>query len=251
MGNIRSIVPSNDNSKENRDSQIKILMIGARATGKSSIIRRYVFDVFDPNTIQPTVGVDYALKKVRVEDTLFNVHIWDIAGQETFSGLQPTYYRQADGAIIVFDITNKDTLNDAEMWKKDIDDKVYLKNGENIPVILFANKIDTIEPNEHNLKDKIICDEEIETFCTDNSFISWFKISGKTGLNIEKGMNFICGEVVKTRKRIELEEISPTNRYKLESNRINIDSKDNYGAIKPHTNAPSCFHNCIRTVCCL
>ena len=64
-----------------------------------------------------------------------------IAGQDRFIGLAPTYYRHAVAAIVAFDITNASSLQNAKKWKTDVDDKVFLRNGDNIPVVLFANKV--------------------------------------------------------------------------------------------------------------
>ena len=119
---------------------IRILVIGDAETGKTSIIQRYVYKTFDEHH-NATLGVNFALKRLRVEDTLLNVQLWDIAGQERFIGLAPTYYKHAVAAIVVIDITKKQTLINAKKWKNDVDDKVFLRDGDNIPVVLFANKV--------------------------------------------------------------------------------------------------------------
>ena len=126
--------------RSDKGTVAKILVIGDVATGKTSMIQRYVNKTFDPNH-NATLGVDFALKRVRVEENLLNVQLWDIAGQERFIGLAPTYYKHAVAAIVVFDITKRDTLENAKKWKADVDDKVFLRNGDNIPVVLFANKV--------------------------------------------------------------------------------------------------------------
>ena len=81
-------------------------------------------------------------KHVRVDDMTLKVQLWDIAGQDRFIGLAPTYYRHAVAAIVAFDITNASSLQNARKWKIDVDDKVFLRNGDNIPVVLFANKVE-------------------------------------------------------------------------------------------------------------
>ena len=85
---------------------------------------------FDPNH-NATLGADFALKRVRVEDRLIKCTIMYIAGQERFIVLAPTYYKHAVAAIVVFDIT-RDTLENAKKWKADVDDKVFLRNGDHI-----------------------------------------------------------------------------------------------------------------------
>ena len=118
----------------------RILVIGDVATGKTSIIQRYVYKQFNEHH-NPTLGVDFSLKRIKIQNQQLNVQLWDIAGQERFIGLSSTYYKQAVAGIVVFDITNTETLKNAKKWKQDVDDKVFLPNGDNIPVVLFANKV--------------------------------------------------------------------------------------------------------------
>eukprot|EP01083_Nonionella_stella_P066291 174436_1 len=199
-----------------RGTVAKILVIGDVATGKTSMIQRYVYKTFDPNH-NATLGVDFALKRVRVEDSLLNVQLWDIAGQERFIGLAPTYYKHAVAAIVVFDITKRDTLENAKKWKADVDDKVFLRNGDNIPVVLFANKWDLVDENEQN---RSVSDDELDDFCHENHYVGWFTTSAKTGLNVKKGMNFIITKVMKNNKKLEQENIEPEDTSK------NIDFSD-------------------------
>ena len=120
---------------------VKILMIGDHNTGKTSIVRRYVYKEYDEYSVEATIGMDIASKYVRVNDMTFKIQIWDIAGQDRFIGLAPTYYRHAVAAIIAFDVTNSNSLENAKNWKQDVDNKIFLQNGDNIPVLLFANKV--------------------------------------------------------------------------------------------------------------
>jgi len=192
-------------SRSDKGTVAKILVIGDVATGKTSMIQRYVYKTFDPNH-NATLGVDFALKRVRVEDSLLNVQLWDIAGQERFIGLAPTYYKHAVAAIVVFDITKRDTLENAKKWKADVDDKVFLRNGDNIPVVLFANKWDLVDENEQN---RTVSDDELDDFCHENHYVGWFTTSAKTGLNVKKGMNFIITKVMKNNRKLEQENTEP------------------------------------------
>ena len=125
----------------NKPNVVKILVIGDHNTGKTSIVRRYVYKQFDEYSVEATIGMDIASKHVRVDDMTLKVQLWDIAGQDRFIGLAPTYYRHAVAAIVAFDITSAVSLQNAKKWKTDVDDKVFLRNGDNIPVVLFANKV--------------------------------------------------------------------------------------------------------------
>lgn len=179
----------------------KILVIGDVCTGKTSVIKRYVHKVFDSEK-HPTIGVDFALKRVRIADELLNVQLWDIAGQERFIGLAPTYYKHACAALVVFDITTRQSLENARRWKADVDGKVYHSNGDNIPVVLFANKWDLVDGDGATME-RCHTDQELDDFCRQNNFIGWFSTSAKTGLNIRKGMNFVINEIVENRHKMD------------------------------------------------
>eukprot|EP00483_Globobulimina_turgida_P002254 UN02256 len=205
-------------SRSDKGTVAKILVIGDVATGKTSMIQRYVYKTFDPNH-NATLGVDFALKRVRVEDSLLNVQLWDIAGQERFIGLAPTYYKHAVAAIVVFDITKRDTLENAKKWKADVDDKVFLRNGDNIPVVLFANKWDLVDENDQN---RTVSDDELDDFCHENHYVGWFTTSAKTGLNVKKGMNFIITKVMKNNRKLEQENVEPEDTSKnIDFNNMN------------------------------
>lgn len=179
----------------------KILVIGDVCTGKTSVIKRYVHKVFDGEK-NPTIGVDFALKKVRIADEQLHVQLWDIAGQERFIGLAPTYYKHACAALVVFDITTRQSLENAKRWKADVDDKVHLSNGNNIPVVLFANKWDLVEGDGASVE-RCYTDKELDQICLQNNFVGWFSTSAKTGLHIKKGMNFVINEIQENRHKLD------------------------------------------------
>jgi len=198
-------------------SVAKILVIGDVCTGKTSVIQRYAFKRFD-NTHKATIGVDFALKTVRVDQEILNVQLWDIAGQERFIGLTSAYYKHAVAALVVFDITNEKSLLNAVSWKADVDKKVFLPNGESIPVVLLANKWDLIQEDESA---RVLSDAHLEVFCRKHSFVGWFSTSAKTGLNIKKGMNFMISKVVENKR-----EMAKSGLYDEQDKRIiNLDDR--------------------------
>ncbi|CAM9881974.1 unnamed protein product, partial [Sphacelaria rigidula] len=125
---------------------IKILVLGDAAVGKTSVIRRYVDNIFSP-VHQPTVGVDFFLKEIAVDAsrgaTVHTVHVqlWDMAGQDRSKKINRVYYKGALGALIVYDISRPETFNSAAKWKKELDNNVTLPNGEPLPVVLLGNKV--------------------------------------------------------------------------------------------------------------
>jgi len=224
----------------NKPNVVKILVIGDHNTGKTSIVKRYVYKQFDEYSTEATIGMDIASKHVRVDNMTLKVQLWDIAGQDRFIGLAPTYYRHAVAAIVAFDITNASSLQNAKKWKIDVDDKVFLRNGDNIPVVLFANKWDLIEENP---KTRQVDDGELDEFCHENNFIGWFSTSAKSGLNVKKGMNFMISKIIENKKNLDINKQSDLrhdNSVDLSNTRIdNIPNQKSSGGCLGCANSSS------------
>ncbi|KAF9986383.1 rab32, member RAS oncoprotein, partial [Modicella reniformis] len=124
-----------------REYLYKILVIGDVGTGKTSIIKRYVHNIFSMN-YKSTIGVDFALKIVQWSpDTVVRLQLWDIAGQERAS-MARVYYREV-AALVVYDVTRPKSFEAVKRWKADLDSKVSLPaawGGGPIHIILLANK---------------------------------------------------------------------------------------------------------------
>jgi len=204
-------------------SVVKILIIGDVCTGKTSVIQRYVYKNFDV-THKATIGVDFALKTVRVDQEVLNVQLWDIAGQERFIGLTTAYYKHAVAAMVVFDVTNEKSLLNAVSWKADVDKKVFLPNGESIPVVLFANKWDLIQEDGSA---RVLSDAGLEAFCQKHNFVGWFSTSAKTGLNVKRGMNYVISKIVENKREMEKSGFynEPDNRVISLDQRNSADDK--------------------------
>jgi len=162
----------------------KILVVGDLGCGKTSFIHRYVNHTFS-NTYRATIGVDFALKTLNWDPkTSIRLQLWDIAGQERFGHMTRVYYKEAVGALIVFDVTREKTFQAVSKWKTDIDD-----NLNNIPVVLLANKCD--------LADKPVDKEMMNQFCKENNFIGWFETSAKENINIDEAGRFLVEHILK------------------------------------------------------
>ncbi|XP_050307124.1 ras-related protein Rab-18-B-like [Anthonomus grandis grandis] len=117
---------------------LKILIIGESGVGKSSLLLRFTDDNFDPEQTL-TIGVDFKTKKLTVDGNTVKLAIWDTAGQERFRTLTPSYYRDAQGAILVFDVSSYATFARLENWLSELD---TYSTKDNIVKMIVGNKID-------------------------------------------------------------------------------------------------------------
>ena len=98
---------------------IKLLTLGDTTVGKSSIVLRFSDDQFD-DTIFSTIGIDFKTKFMKVKDSTVKVLIWDTAGQEKFQNVAKSYYKGANGVLLVYDITNRKSFERVEFWLKEL-----------------------------------------------------------------------------------------------------------------------------------
>jgi len=180
-------------SDYNKPIITKILVVGDHDVGKTSLIQRYVYKSIDITNNKTTVGMEIESKRVRIKNgKTLDIQLWDIAGQERFIGLFPIYYRSAVGAVVVFDITSKQSLNIALKWKNEIDNKLC-NDGNQIPIVLFANKWDLIM-DKPELRD--VSDDELNEFCHNNGFQGWYSTSAILNTN-NKNENETKKDVIK------------------------------------------------------
>ncbi|XP_032780819.1 ras-related protein Rab-7L1 [Daphnia magna] len=167
----------------------KVIIIGDPGAGKTSFIRRYVQNAFRGD-YKATIGVDFALKIVRwSENQTIKLQLWDIAGQERFTWMTRVYYKEAQGCIIMFDLTSRNSFKNAVKWKKDVDSKCFLEDGAPVPCMLLANKCD--------LQEREVDQWEIETLCREHGFIGWTETSAKDDLMVGDCMRFLIEIMMK------------------------------------------------------
>ncbi|XP_051555666.1 ras-related protein Rab-18-B isoform X2 [Myxocyprinus asiaticus] len=117
---------------------LKILIIGESGVGKSSLLLRFTDDTFDPE-LAATIGVDFKVKTIAIDGNRAKLAIWDTAGQERFRTLTPSYYRGAQGVILVYDVTKRDTFTKLENWLNELE--TYCTRNDLVKM-LVGNKID-------------------------------------------------------------------------------------------------------------
>ena len=171
----------------NYDKTCQILIIGDPSVGKTSVIRRYTNGTFKEEYLS-TVGLDYYSKEEIIDGKTINIKLWDTAGEERYKSLTQNYFRNAEGVLLVFDVTNTDSFNNLKDWISSI--KLNMEgNNIFIPIVIIGNKLDMEDQRE-------ITKEQAEQFVSENKY-KYFETSAKTGEGIDKSIRELASQILK------------------------------------------------------
>ena len=168
--------------------EVHLITLGDSAVGKTSLIGRYINNNFSNNYIS-TFGADSQFKKTRLQNGQeIKVRITDTAGQERYHAIAANYIKKANGILLVYDITNKDSFENVNKWAQEIRDK----SEDSIPIVLIGNKLDLEEK-------RCITKEEAEDFAEKycDGGIKFYETSCKTGENVCEAINDLAEQIYK------------------------------------------------------
>ncbi|XP_011506036.1 PREDICTED: ras-related protein Rab-5B [Ceratosolen solmsi marchali] len=159
------------NGTQGKICQFKLVLLGESAVGKSSLVLRFVKGQFHEYQ-ESTIGAAFLTQTVCLDETTVKFEIWDTAGQERYHSLAPMYYRGAQAAIVVYDITNQDTFMRATTWVKELQRQA----SPSIVIALAGNKAD--------LGNKRVVEfEEAQAYAEENGLL-FMETSAKTAMNV-------------------------------------------------------------------
>jgi small GTP-binding protein len=193
--------------KENEE-YTKIIIIGEQAVGKSSLIMRYVDSDFDLNMIG-TAGVDFRKKQINIEGKDINLMIFDTAGQQRFRAITKNFYRECQGVLLVYDVSDATSFANLKEWLASI--KQHADEG--VEILLVGNKID--------LPRQVQADEGKQF--SKESNVPLVETSAKTGQGVEKSFETLIRNIINNHN----EKLKKSEKEKENSNiKVNIEEDD-------------------------
>lgn len=165
----------------------KLLLIGNSSVGKSSLLLRFTNDDFvTDDEASATIGVDFKIKNVDIENKRYKLSIWDTAGQERFRTLTSSYYRGAQGVILVYDVTNEESFNNLKVWFKELE---TYSNNDAIKIVV-GNKVDQSNLRKVSYQDGL---------SLSNDFNAMFiECSAKTSIGVEQLFYDVVNKIIST-----------------------------------------------------
>ncbi|XP_056273681.1 EF-hand calcium-binding domain-containing protein 4B isoform X1 [Pseudoliparis swirei] len=119
------------------DRLFKIVLVGNSSVGKTSLLRRFCDGCFHPGS-SATVGIDYSVKTIAVDNSQVALQLWDTAGQERYRSITKQFFRKADGVVVMYDITTVQSFTAVRQWLTSVKEAA----GDDIPTLLLGNKLD-------------------------------------------------------------------------------------------------------------
>lgn len=160
----------------------KIVFLGDLSVGKTSIINQFIYGTFD-HSHQPTIGIDFLSKTMYLDDRTIRLQLWDTAGQERFRSLIPNYIRDCSVAVLVYDITQRQSYLNIDRWVEDIRNE----RGSDVIVMLVGNKVDISDK-------RAVTTEEGKGKAADLN-LHFIEASAKTGESIKNLFRNIAQEL--------------------------------------------------------
>ncbi|CAD8207182.1 unnamed protein product [Paramecium octaurelia] len=171
------------NSNSDYHFLFKVLLIGNSGVGKSCMLMRYSENQFT-NNFYNTIGVDFKTKTVAIGEHNVKLQIWDTAGQDRFRTITCSYYRGAQGIIIVYDITDRESFENVKTWIAEIDKYA----SESVNRMLVGNKADITERREVSYEEGLELSRQFQ--------IPFYETSAKSSTNIEAAFTHITKNIL-------------------------------------------------------
>jgi len=182
------------------DMQIKLLMIGDSGVGKTCLLLRYANESFSPTFIT-TIGIDFKIKNIEIDTKRIKLQIWDTAGQERFRTITTSYFRGAQGILLVYDVTDRRSFESIRNWISQIQQHADV----HVNKILVGNKCDMLD-------EKVVSTEEGQKLAKEFDIDFW-EASAKNDINVEQSFISIARGV---KDRLLVDGVSGSSKQGLQ-----------------------------------
>ena len=163
----------------------RILIVGDSGVGKSCILVRFTQGIFTTST-DLTIGVDFATKTIQLNNKQIKLQVWDTAGQEGFRSITRSFYRNADGIFLVFNVNNRKTFENCESWISEIRNN----SPPDVLIYLLGNQCDVPSTKEVTI-------DQANNFVKSKGLNGYIETSAKEGLGINDAFTDFCGQIYK------------------------------------------------------
>uniref|UniRef100_A0A8C6TLZ3 Calcium release activated channel regulator 2Ab n=1 Tax=Neogobius melanostomus TaxID=47308 RepID=A0A8C6TLZ3_9GOBI len=171
------------------DRLFKVVLVGNSSVGKTSLLCSFCEGRFHPTTTA-TVGIDYSVKTLTLDNMQIAMQLWDTAGQERYRSITKQFFRKADGVVVMFDVTVLDSFKAVRPWLINVQEAA----GEGIPILLLGNKMDMEREREVSFK-------EAERLAFENK-VMFFEVSAYTGKYVEESLTHLARVLMEQEDRV-------------------------------------------------
>ncbi|KAK0653845.1 ras family-domain-containing protein [Cercophora samala] len=215
-----------DSSAPKPSSSVKLVLLGEAAVGKSSLVLRFVNNDFQENK-EPTIGAAFLTQKCNLPTRTIKFEIWDTAGQERFASLAPMYYRNAQAALVVYDLTKPTSLIKAKHWVAELQRQA----SPGIVIALVGNKLDLTNDSAgadgegagggDGEDARKVTTEEAKTYAEEEGLL-FFETSAKTGYNVTEVFTAIANAIPETSLKTARGPGASAAAARTEEQRVNL-----------------------------
>ena len=177
-----------DKNDDDKDYTFEILILGDSDSGKTAIIKRYVEDKFNKHHLS-SIGVDYHIKNIKIDDKKIKLKILDTAGQERYRNITSQTYKNKDGIALIFDISDEYSFKLIIDWIEQIRDI----NEDEISLVLIGNK--------RSLENERVIEKEKGEEMAEKYGTKYFEVSALTGEGINEAFEYLAKLILKVKKR--------------------------------------------------
>ena len=179
----------------------RVIIVGDTGVGKSCLLLRFSEDRFNENH-DVTIGVEFGTRTLKIDDQAIKLQIWDTAGQESYRSITRSFYRRADGVILVYDVTARHTFENCKHWM----DEIKQNTNSDVVIYLIGNQADLVNTGQN----QEVSASDAEAFVRSNNLSGFMETSAKSGINVDKAFSAFCKVLYNSWK--DKRDIDPTSK---------------------------------------